>query len=263
MDIPRETEMVERARSKASEISELALMVDSEFVELKKNLMWSRPKSMQYAFHQIGEANARAMCEGLEMAYNADHARKDPSHLEEKARHRDRRDEWNGGAVALANAFALGCGEKLQTIILDENDIGAAGAKALGAGLKAVPFLKDPQRISPALKVFDAAEANLDDEAALATAKTITRWPMLRSLRLAGNEPWKCTKTSNITPSSQKNEIVMTILGIEGLVRSMLLAKELQQLDLRGSSTTPLAVEWHRLMKLLQKGNIDTRKLRL
>ncbi|CAK9113359.1 Hypothetical protein (Fragment) [Durusdinium trenchii] len=93
MDIPRETEMVERARSKASEISELALMVDSEFVELKKNLMWSRPKSMQYAFHQIGEANARAMCEGLEMAYNADHARKDPSHLEEKARHRDRRDE--------------------------------------------------------------------------------------------------------------------------------------------------------------------------
>lgn len=33
----------------------------------------------------------------------------------------------NGGAVALANAFAMGCGEKLQTIILDENDIGAAG----------------------------------------------------------------------------------------------------------------------------------------
>ena len=29
--------------------------------------------------------------------------------------------------MALANAFALGCGEKLQTIILDENDIGAAG----------------------------------------------------------------------------------------------------------------------------------------
>jgi hypothetical protein len=29
--------------------------------------------------------------------------------------------------VALANALAIGCGEKLQSIILDENDIGAAG----------------------------------------------------------------------------------------------------------------------------------------
>ena len=28
--------------------------------------------------------------------------------------------EGNGGAVAFANAFALGCGRKLQTIILDE-----------------------------------------------------------------------------------------------------------------------------------------------
>ncbi len=37
----------------------------------------------------------------------------------------------NGGAVALANAFAMGCGEKLQTIILDENDIGAAGGSKM------------------------------------------------------------------------------------------------------------------------------------
>jgi len=256
MDIARESDLAERARSKASEIEELAALVDTEFVELRKNLMWSRPKSMQYAFHQIGEVNARAMCEGLEMAYNADHAQKDPSHLEEIS-------IWgcsigNGGAVALANALAIGCGEKLQSIILDENDIGAAGAKALGVGLQSCPFLRElslPKNplgkgftsllsgLGPNLKVLDAAEANLDDEAALATSKTITRWPFLRSLRLAGN--------------------AMTILGIDALVRSMLLAKDLQQLDLRGSSTTPLAVEWHRLMKLLQKGNIDTRKLRL
>jgi len=255
MDIARDSDIVERAKSKASEMEEMAALVDSEFVELRKNLMWSRPKSMQYAFHQIGEVNARAMCEGLEMAYQADHV-KDPSHLEELS-------IWgcgigNGGAVALANAFAMGCGEKLQTIILDENDIGAAGAKALGAGLQNCPFLqelslpKNPlgkgftsllEGLGPSLKVFDAAEAQLDDEAAVATAKTITRWPRLRSLRLAGN--------------------VMSLLGIEALVRSMLLAKDLQQLDLRGSSTTPLAVEWHRLMKLLEKGKIDTRKLRL
>eukprot|EP00435_Cladocopium_sp_Y103_P075921 s11_g69.t1 len=107
--------------------------------------------------------------------------------------------------------------------------------------------------LGPNLKVLDAAEASLDDEAALATSKTITRWPFLRSLRLAGNE------AQQKLPSGY----AMTLLGIEALVRSMLLAKDLQQLDLRGSSTTPLAVEWHRLMKLLQKGNIDTRKLRL
>eukprot|EP00435_Cladocopium_sp_Y103_P075903 s11_g68.t1 len=171
MDIARESDLAERARSKASEIEELAALVDSEFVELRKNLMWSRPKSMQYAFHQIGEVNARAMCEGLEMAYNADHARKDPSHLEDKKLGRWTTDEmgsspsppleeisiWgcaigNGGAVALANALAIGCGEKLQSIILDENDIGAAGAKALGVGLQSCPFLRDAGRADGVVK---------------------------------------------------------------------------------------------------------------
>lgn len=45
----------------------------------------------------------------------------------------------NGGAVALANAFAMGCGEKLQTIILDENDIGAAG----GSNMRFIWFTHD------------------------------------------------------------------------------------------------------------------------
>lgn len=127
---------------------------------------------MQYAFYQIGEANARAMCEGLELAYHAEHARKDPPHLEELS-------IWgcgigDGGAVALAKALALGCGEKLQCVILDENDIGAAGATALGAALPACPGLRElslPKNplgkgfgsllagLGPALKVLDAAEA--------------------------------------------------------------------------------------------------------
>ena len=38
---------------------------------------------MRYAFHEIGEANARAIGEGLELAYHAEHASKDRSHLED------------------------------------------------------------------------------------------------------------------------------------------------------------------------------------
>ncbi|CAE7277725.1 unnamed protein product [Symbiodinium sp. CCMP2592] len=215
-DIPRDSEIVERARSKASELSELPQPIDTEFIELRKNLMWSRPRSMRYTFHHIGEVNARAIGEGLEMAFQAPHAQIDPPHLEELS-------IWgcgigNGGAVAFANAFALGCGRKLQTIILDDNDIGAAGATALGAGLQNCPELRElslPKNplgkgfssllsgLGETLKVLDASEASLDDAAAQAIAAAVPRFPLLRSLRLAGN-------------------VALSLLGVEAVVRSML-----------------------------------------
>ena len=53
---------------------------------LHGNLHMNPPETIWFADpkprHQV---NARAMCEGLEMAYNADHAQKDPSHLEDAA----------------------------------------------------------------------------------------------------------------------------------------------------------------------------------
>ena len=76
--------------------------------------------------------------------------------------------------MALAKAFSIGCGEKLQCVILDENDIGAAGATALGAALVACHQLRElslPKNplgkgfraliggLGPALKVLDVAEA--------------------------------------------------------------------------------------------------------
>eukprot|EP00439_Symbiodinium_sp_Y106_P067813 s645_g11.t1 len=254
-DIPRDSEIVERARSKASE-----LPIDTEFIELRKNLMWSRPRSMRYTFHHIGEVNARAIGEGLEMAFQAPHAQIDPPHLEEPLPEVETEELsiWgcgigNGGAVAFANAFALGC------------------ATALGAGLQNCPELRDRAEDQPShncvlelslpknplgkgfasllsglgetLKVLDASEASLDDAAAQAIAAAVPRFPLLRSLRLAGN-------------------VALSLLGVEAVVRSMLHVKDIQQVDLRGSSAK-LAVEWHRLMQLLERGGMDPRKLRL
>eukprot|EP00930_Biecheleria_cincta_P032872 TRINITY_DN22779_c0_g1_i1.p1 TRINITY_DN22779_c0_g1~~TRINITY_DN22779_c0_g1_i1.p1 ORF type:complete len:1440 (+),score=236.14 TRINITY_DN22779_c0_g1_i1:25-4320(+) len=254
MDIPRDAES--KVLPPQTDEDEQVELAESEFVELKKNLMWARPKLVQFAFRQLGEVNTRAMAEGLEMAYEAPHARLDPPHLEEMSL-------WScaigdAGIIALAKCFSLGCGHKLQTLLLDDNDIGAAGATSLGTALGSCPVLrelglsKNPvgkgfsalcAGIGATVVILDVSEASLDDMSGAIAAASIIRWPILRSLRLEGNP--------NIG-----------LMGVEAIACAMLEAKSLQQVDLRGSSLD-LTHEYPRLGKILEQGGCDPKKLRL
>eukprot|EP00931_Biecheleriopsis_adriatica_P047984 TRINITY_DN27701_c0_g1_i1.p1 TRINITY_DN27701_c0_g1~~TRINITY_DN27701_c0_g1_i1.p1 ORF type:complete len:1436 (+),score=281.57 TRINITY_DN27701_c0_g1_i1:31-4338(+) len=255
MDIPRPA-LCAAPPPKKQEVVDASQIPDDEFIELRKNLMWSRPVELTYPFRQIGEVNTRALCEGLEMAIHAPHARLDPPHLQDLSL-------WccsvgNGGAVALANAFSAGCGQKLQLLNLDDNDIGASGATALGAGLACCPLIRDVSisknplgkgftallsGLGSNLVTLDASDASCDDLGAAALAASLPRWPLLRILKMAGN-------------------MAIGLIGVECLVRSMVGAKALQQVDLRDANV-PLATEFPRLTQLLQRGGVDPSRLRI
>mmetsp|Transcript_48249 Transcript_48249/g.87005 ORF Transcript_48249/g.87005 Transcript_48249/m.87005 type:complete len:1361 (-) Transcript_48249:172-4254(-) len=252
MDIPRPATIRAPPPPKAADQYEFA---DLEYSELKKNLLWSRPKRMQYAFSHIGEVNCRAIAEGLEDAIKAPHARKDPAHLEELS-------VWacaigTGGAVSLASVLKMGAGLKLQTLLLDDNDIGAAGATALGAALGSSPHLREvglsknpigkgfpalAAGLGASLVIFDISEASLDDIGAGACAACMPRWPDLRVLKLAGNSS-------------------VGLFGVEAVARAMLGAKNLAQVDFRSSGMS-LATEYPRLQKILARGGVPPEKLR-
>ncbi|CAE8714331.1 unnamed protein product [Polarella glacialis] len=110
---------------------------DEEFQIVKRDLRWSKPTIVSYPFRKLGENNCRALAQALEISQEVNQE----AHMEEMSL-------WccsisNAGAAALAAAFSVGCGQKLQSLMLDDNDITASGATALGAGLAFCPVLRE------------------------------------------------------------------------------------------------------------------------
>merc|ERR1712139_205060 len=97
-------------------------------------MRYKRPAILQFACRPMGEGNSKALAEGLKTAAET-------PHLEELSL-------WgchmgDVGGKAIAGALAAGCGTKLQTLLLDDNGIGARGAAALGASLTKCPELRE------------------------------------------------------------------------------------------------------------------------
>jgi len=204
----------------------------------------------------MGLQDACEQAHGLEDAIKAPHARKDPPHLEEIS-------IWacaigTGGAISLAGVLKMGAGLKLQTLLLDDNDIGAAGATALGAALGSSPQLREvglsknpigkgfpalASGLGAKLAIFDISETSIDDIGAGACAACMPRWPDLRILKMAGNSS-------------------VGLFGVEAVARAMLSTHNIAQVDFR-SSGMALSNEYPRLQKILQRGGVEPTKLRM
>jgi hypothetical protein len=222
--------------------------VDDDIADLRKNLRWSKPALLQLPNKYLGDptGNAQALADGLMLA--------EEPHLEEVGLWGCSLGDF--GAAALAGALDAGCGARLQTLILDQNGIAAAGATALGAGLAScgqlrelcvarnplgAGFAKLIKGLGATLTVLDASEAALDDAAVAAAAACLPRWPALRSLRMAG-----CVQIG--------------VKGIESIAKVLLGAPSLKLVDLKGCTPGP---DWPRLSKLLQRGGAHPGRLRV
>jgi hypothetical protein len=171
---------------------------DKDFENMRRDLKHKRPALMQMPNRILGEANVRALSEGLQ---NAVTAGVDPFLVELGL--------WgcglgNFGSIEIGRALAVGAGSKLETLLLDDNGIGGEGAEELTNGLAACPSLrelgisKNPigslafggliTSLPSSLWVLDASKTNLDDEGAEALAAQMSSWSCLRVLRLAGNK---------------------------------------------------------------------------
>merc|ERR1719379_956102 len=110
--------------------------VDPEFVELRKNIRYFKPKILDMkackAFNLVSQGLApgdlRALAEGLDLA-----ARDHKPFIEEIHFWELNINDFQ--AVCFRQAFERGRLEKLHTLLLDANKIGAVGAQALGDGL--------------------------------------------------------------------------------------------------------------------------------
>jgi len=224
--------------------------VDDDIREMSRNMVFSRPALLQMPNRQLGppSGNAQALADGLRKA-------PEPS-LEEIGLWKCFLGDM--GAIALAGALDAGCGAKLQTLLLDENRIAAAGATALGAGLAKCGLLRElgiarnplgagfaalVAGLGAALVVFDASDVSLDDAGAAAAAASIPRWPALRSLRLGGN-------------------VGVGTPGAEALAWALAGAPSVRLLDLKGCAPS-VGIECQRLSKLLRDAGIDPSCLRL
>mmetsp|Transcript_105456 Transcript_105456/g.339590 ORF Transcript_105456/g.339590 Transcript_105456/m.339590 type:complete len:1368 (+) Transcript_105456:119-4222(+) len=223
------------------------LPVADEFAEIKRSYHWTKQKMLHFHCKQMGLGDSQALAEGLENSLP------DPP-LEELGM-------WgckigDSGSFALAKSLHAGVGVNLQTLLLDENDISAAGAKALGAGLKWCGKLrelgvsKNPlgkgfahllSGLGPGLVMLDASEADIDDAGAAAAASKLRSWPSLRTLRLFGN-------------------LLIGPLGCEAVARALLGAPSVKLADLKGANH---GGEWVRLKKVLTDGGVDPVRMRV
>lgn len=223
------------------------LPVAEEFAEIRRSYHWTKQSMLHFHCKPMGLGDSQALAEGLENSLP------EPP-LEELGM-------WgckigDGGTFAIAKALDAGVGRNLQTLLLDENCISAAGARALGAGLKWCGKLrelgvsKNPigkgfahllSGISPGLVILDASETEVDDAGAAAVAAKLRQWPLLRSLKLFHN--------SLIGP-----------MGCEAIARALLGAPSLKLADLKGANH---GGEWPRLQKLLRDGGVDPVRMRV
>merc|ERR1711972_367162 len=94
-------------------------------------------------------------------------------------------------------------GAQLNTLLLDDNNIGAVGAQHLSDGLSHCPQLRElglsrnpigigfvpiARSIRKALVVLNASNAALTDVGAVAAGQALPGWPQMTALRLQGNK---------------------------------------------------------------------------
>lgn len=220
---------------------------DDDIAEVARNMQFARPKLLQYPYRPLGGKNVVALCDALQTSSKP--------HLEEISM-------WNcdigdEGATSLGRALRVGVGGILQTLLLDENDITDSGVRDLAAGLKKCPQLTELSvarnplgmgfvalvaALPRSIGVLDASETGLDDGALLAAVDVVPRWQSLRTLRLAGNPE-------------------VTNVGMEALLRALLLIPSLRLCDVHGSGVT--RAQAVRLGKILEDGGLDSRVARL
>lgn len=223
------------------------LPVQDEFAEIRRSYQWTRQSILHFHQKPLGLGDNQALSDGLESALP-------DSPLEEIGM-------WgcnmgDEGAFCLAKSLDAGCGANLLTLMLDENGISSAGAKALSVGLETCYKLrelgvsKNPigagfasllSGLGSSLVILDASEAAVDDAGARAAAVAIERMSALRCLRLFGN--------ALIGP-----------LGCEAIARALLRVPSLKMADLRGASDEG---EWPRLKRVLQDGGAEPERMRI
>jgi len=226
------------------------LPVEEEFAEIKRSYVFTKQSVLHFHCKKVGLGDSQALAAGLEGAM-----RECPTHpLEELGMWGCRMGD--GGICAVAKSLDVGVGANLQTLLLDENEISAAGATALGVGLKACKKLrelgisKNPlgegfsklvAGLSNTLVLLDATDTALTNAGAAGVAAALKRFPLLRALKLGGNQG-------------------IRLLGIEALVRALLGAPSIKLVDLKGSDDEG---DWPRLKRVLEDGGVDPSRIRV
>eukprot|EP00747_Dinoflagellata_sp_TGD_P055501 gnl/TRDRNA2_/TRDRNA2_149574_c2_seq1.p1 gnl/TRDRNA2_/TRDRNA2_149574_c2~~gnl/TRDRNA2_/TRDRNA2_149574_c2_seq1.p1 ORF type:complete len:351 (+),score=59.50 gnl/TRDRNA2_/TRDRNA2_149574_c2_seq1:92-1054(+) len=279
IEMPREPRHVQIARAEREAIEaqkvkealelnppDLGPPASEEMKSVGVNMRFIRPKMLQFHCKPIGPANAKVIAEGMKEATFSE-----PLGPLGGGPHIEEIGWWgcqlrDGGAVSLAGALSEGCGALLHTLLLDENEIGAPGGTALGAGLRGstCPLLREiglsnnPLTVTgfravvvglascPKLVLLDCSATALDDVAAEVAVDALAddRWPELRTVRLSRNPD-------------------ISQYGAEVLTRVLPHAPtSLKLLDIKGSGGKAGA-HTPRIMKVLEDIGIDKSRLRI
>lgn len=212
--------------------------VDPEFVELRKNLRYAKPKILDLKSckalslakpKEFAAGDLRALAEGLDLAAQSYDPFVEEVHF------------WECGlddfqTVCFRQAFERGRLDQLTTLLLDGNKIGAVGAQALGDGLRHCEFLRELsvaqnpigiglvhlcKTIRAGLVVLNASQASITDVGAIATGQAISaRWSKMSALRLSGNKD-------------------ISVRAAEVVARGVLACPSLKLADLSGSAAKP------------------------
>jgi len=231
--------------------------VDDEFVQLRKNLRYAKPKildlknckALNLAGPGFAAGDLRALAEGLDLA-----AKNSDPFVEEV-------HFWEVGltdfqAICMKQAFERGRMSQLTTLLLDGNKIGPVGAQALGDGIShcdklrelsvaqnpiGIGFIHLCKKLQESLVVLNASQASLTDVCAVAVGQAMPGWPRLSALRITGNK-----------------EIGMH--AAEVVARGVLGCPSCKLADLSGSAAKPFAA---RVARVFSDAGHDPNRLRV